>query len=212
MHQVRDSNGPALLAALDEWGYDQATCCSVSDEPYALRVKLARLVGRWDVVVVTGGVSVGKYDFVKDAIERVGAAVRFHGVAMKPGKPLLYATLPGNRHVFGLPGNPLSVMTGFHEFVLPALRIMSGFPRTECRPRLQVKVDTPVAAHRTRDLYVVARLAWQEDGPHATAIRSCGSGDVASGGRADGVIVVPVAARDLQAGAVAEFRPWRALP
>jgi molybdopterin molybdotransferase len=119
-HQLRDSNGPALCAALAEAGYHGVGRQIVRDDLDLLAGKIETAAADHDVVILTGGVSVGKYDFVPDAIKRLGATVHFHGVGMKPGKPQLYATLDGGRHLFGLPGNPLSVLTGFYAWVVPA--------------------------------------------------------------------------------------------
>ena len=100
-----------------------------------------------DVIITTGGVSVGDHDRVKAVLEKMGAEIRFHGVAQKPGKPMLFATLNG-KPVFGLPGNPRAVMVLYYEFVLPYLRAMQGatdpWPRTDRVPlaeALTVKGD-----------------------------------------------------------------------
>jgi molybdopterin molybdotransferase len=165
----------------------------------------------YDVIVLTGGVSVGKYDFVPEAVGRIGATVRFHGVAMKPGKPTLYATMPGNRHIFGLPGNPLSAMTAFYEFALPALRRMSAVPRDECRPSFRVAVASQITAKGGRVRFMLARLVWGDAGASAVPVESHSSSDLVAGGRADGVIAVPADARKLSAGSPVDFRPWRPL-
>lgn len=90
-----------------------------------------------DVIITTGGVSVGDHDRVKAVLEKMGATIHFHGVAQKPGKPMLFATLDG-KPVFGLPGNPRAVMVLYWEYVLPFLRAMQGaidpWPRTELLP------------------------------------------------------------------------------
>ena len=209
--QLRDSNGPALAAALDAAGVRDVTCRIVSDDPRELTARLRRAAGR-DVIIVTGGVSVGPYDYVPEAVRRFGAAVRYHGVAMKPGRPQLYATFGRNGHLFGLPGNPLSVLTGFYEFVLPALRRLGGADASLCRPALAVTLGGAVRSRGDRATYRLARLAWTDRGPVAEPVDSRGSADVAAGGQADGVVVVPPGVRGLPAGKTAEFRPWRRLP
>ena len=211
-HEMRDSNGPALCAALDLSGYVGAVHRRAPDDPKRLTALLRSLTARFDVVILTGGVSVGRYDFVEESAKNAGATIRFHGVAMKPGKPILYATLPGNRHLFGLPGNPLSAMTGFYEFVLPALLRMSGLPPDRCRPALRLPLRAPLASKGDRARFALARLAWDEDGPHLEPVDSRSSADLASGGRADGVIAVSVRVTAMDAGDVVTFRPWRALP
>jgi len=212
-HQLRDANGPALCAALRVRGYPDVSRRIVRDDPGVLAAKLKAAGGKCDVVILSGGVSVGKYDFVPEALRRLGAAVRFHGVGMKPGKPQLYATLGDTCHVFALPGNPLSVLTGLHELVLPALRRMSGVPAKSCLPslRLPLAADLRVKAGR-RANFVLARLECTSKGSRVKAIRSRGSADLASGAKADGVIVLQRNVSEVPAGALVEFRPWRAAP
>jgi len=210
-HQLFDSNGPALTAALAAAGAADVTGRIVPDDPSALAARLRRATAR-DVIIVTGGVSVGCYDYVPEAVRRIGATVRFHGVAMKPGRPQLYATFGRGGHLFGLPGNPQSVLVGFHEFVLPALRRLAGAPPPACQSVLSVKLGGTVRSRGDRAAYCPARLAWTVNGVVAEPIASCGSGDVAAAGQADGTVIVPPGTRRLDAGETVEFRPWRALP
>ena len=211
-HELRDSNGPSLCSALGLWGYSGVSHRIVPDDPKALAAKLKRAVNQHDVVILSGGVSVGKYDFVPEAIKLVGGRIRFHGVAMRPGKPQLYATVGRNKHIFGLPGNPLSVMTGFYEFALPALRRMAGLDPKLCQPSipLPLAADANPLPHLVR--FVLARLLARKKGLSLMPIKSHGSGDLVSGGIADGVIVLPRKAGKISAGTIVAFRPWRPLP
>ncbi len=211
-HEQRDSNGPALRAALSQWGYRNVPYRSVPDDVKAIRSAINRLRARCEVTLLTGGVSVGKYDFVREAVERAGGTVIFHGVAMKPGKPLLYAALGENRHVFGLPGPPLSAMTTFYEFVLPALRRMSGLEIAKCRPLTRVPLASRITSKGGRVRFVLARLIWEESGVVAEPVESHSSADLVAGGMADGVIAVPASVTRIDKGDLAEFRPWRPLP
>jgi molybdenum cofactor synthesis domain-containing protein len=210
-HQSRNANGPMLRAALETWGYPDVDCGSAPDRLAALISRLRRASAGHDVLLLTGGVSVGKYDFVRRAVEAIGGRVRFHGVAMKPGKPLLYATLAGNRHVFGLPGNPLSAMTGFYEFVLPALARLAG-AAAECGWRLPAQLAAPLASKGGPVRFALARVTWGPRGLAVEPVESRSSADLVAGGRADGAIAVPAGVRALAAGAMVEFRPWRPLP
>lgn len=208
-HELRNSNGPALLAALRSHGYTKIGFEVVPDDLGALALKVKQVLTEYDVLVLTGGVSVGKYDFVPEVVARVGATIRFHGLAMKPGKPILYATLPANRHIFGLPGNPLSAMTSFYEFVLPALRRMSGMPVKEYRPTMRLPLNRALRTKGERAKFVLAQLVWRKKGPSVRPIKSHGSADLVAGAQADGVIVVPASVQELPAGSHVEFRPWR---
>ncbi|HSW51436.1 MAG TPA: gephyrin-like molybdotransferase Glp [Bryobacteraceae bacterium] len=211
-HEIRDSNGPAVCAALTQWGFPGARSMLVADRRPALVAALRRALNRQDVVLFTGGVSAGAYDFVPDAIKAAGARIRFHKLRMRPGKPTLYATAPSNRHIFGLPGNPLSVFTALHEFALPALRRLAGCGAEESR----VLYRLPLAeeAH-SEGGWLWCKVASLESAPGGLAVRpvrSASSGDLVSAGRADGVILLPPERKRFAAGELVAFRPWRPLP
>ncbi|NIA22097.1 MAG: molybdopterin molybdenumtransferase MoeA [Anaerolineaceae bacterium] len=207
--QLRDGNGPSLVAALGIAGCRDTVCRIVPDDPDVLVEELAAALAAHDLVVITGGVSVGKYDFVPQAIRRCGARVRFHGVAIKPGKPQLYATLRGNRHLFGLPGNPLSALAGFHLFVLPALRRLMGVDANRCRPFVSLPLTRGVRVSRKRTELVLARLAWGRGAKGLVPLTSNGSADLVSAADADGVFLLPGDVRQIPKGALVEFIPWR---
>ncbi|MFB3776593.1 MAG: gephyrin-like molybdotransferase Glp [Bryobacteraceae bacterium] len=211
-HEIRDSNGPAVCAALEQWGFPGVHSKLVADRKPALVATLRRALSRHDVVLFTGGVSAGAYDYVPDAIEAAGAKIRFHKLRMRPGKPTLYATAPGDRHIFGLPGNPLSVFTALHEFALPALRRLAGCKFEECR----VSYPLPLAeGARSEGGWLWCKVARLERGPAGLSVRpvrSASSGDLVSAGHADGVILLPPERTQFAAGELVEFRPWRPLP
>ncbi len=210
-HELHNSNGPSLCAALKISNYKEISHQVVSDDMKKLVAKLKREIDSHDVIILTGGVSVGKYDYVPRALAKVGANIRFHGVAMKPGRPQLYATLPGNRHIFGLPGNPLSTITGFYELILPALRNMSGVPVEKCRTSLKLPLASPLTSKGDRVRLVLARLILGNKGPSVEPVDSQGSADLAAGANADGVVIIPSGVRKVPAKSLIEFRPWRAL-
>ncbi|MBI3037955.1 molybdopterin molybdotransferase MoeA [bacterium] len=210
-HELRNSNGPALCAALDSFGYDVVESQIIKDSVNDLSREIANAANFSDVILLTGGVSKGKYDFVRSAVEKIGASIVFHGVAMKPGKPLLYAKLERNRHIFGLPGNPLSAMTGFFEFVVPALRVLSGINPNECRPSMFLKLSSKVTTKGGRAHFVQAKLEWGKEGPHVVPLVSHSSADLVCGGRSDGVIAVPPEVREIEPGSLVEFHSWKPL-
>ena len=128
---------------------------------------------------------------------------------MKPGKPQLYASFKGNRHVFGLPGNPLSALTGLVELVLPGLRRMAGVPAKSCRPRLMVTLAKQVRSKGERVYFCLARLSNSSKGLSAVPVPMVGSADLIAAGRADGVIKIAVGVKQVQAGTLVEFHPWK---
>jgi molybdopterin molybdotransferase len=212
-HLQRDSNGPALRAALQATGLAECRVCGVVDDvPGQLRRRVRAALNTCDVVIVVGGVSVGKYDFVPAVLGEIGCRTVFHRVRMKPGKPILFALGPDKQLIFGLPGNPLSALTGFYEFVLPALKKVSG---TDAEPLAKFDVRlaesvTPGPSGRIR--YYPARLHFDPQGgaPMATPVENEQSADVVAGGRCDGVLVLPEE-KTYARGSLIEFHPWGAV-
>lgn len=133
--EVRDTNRPTLISAARDWGYEVVDLGIASDKPGSLEETLRNGMRRADLIITTGGVSMGELDLLKPTIERtLGGTIHFGRVNMKPGKPTTFATIPakGNngervsKVMFSLPGNPASALVTFHLFVLPSLHIMSG--------------------------------------------------------------------------------------
>jgi molybdenum cofactor synthesis domain-containing protein len=211
-HQERDSNGPMLSSMLHDAGMVEIAHQSVGDDREKIVEALELALARTDVVVLTGGVSVGAFDFVPDAVTKVRARTLVHGVAMKPGKPFLFAVAPGGRLVFGLPGNPLSAATGLHEFVLPALRRLAGWGEDLCRPTWRLRLSMDVMNRTGRTRFALASLDWTSTGPEVTPLPSQNSADLAAGVGAHGVIVVPADVDRLIAGQAVDFHPWSRWP
>lgn len=126
--KIHDSNGPYLGAAIPALGADCVGVHRTSDSADELIARIDALGPTTDVILTTGGVSAGRMDFVPVALEQMGADILFHRVAIRPGKPVLFARLPDGRLVFGLPGNPIAVAVGLRFFVAAALRTLTGMP------------------------------------------------------------------------------------
>jgi molybdopterin molybdotransferase len=157
------------------------------------------------VLIVSAGVSVGEYDLVPAALAEAGVEAHLHGVAVKPGRPLLFGSRTGHL-VFGLPGNPVSTLVSMLLFVAPALRRTAGhakpLPRT-----LPVVLDSAAKHKPGRRDYAPCRLRYHEGIWHAEPIESHGSADVAAMTRADGLLVIPHDTAELAPGASAEVIP-----
>ena len=140
--QIHNSNGPYLAAALEMAGAQVAFCVTVDDSVATCEQawQRAREAGV-DLIVSTGAVSMGRYDFVPDLLRRLGAGLLFHKVAIRPGKPLLAASFGGDGPLLvALPGTPMAVAAGFRFFVVPVLRAMLG---QAAEPALRAVLDTP---------------------------------------------------------------------
>ncbi|HEX4823470.1 MAG TPA: gephyrin-like molybdotransferase Glp [Candidatus Polarisedimenticolaceae bacterium] len=206
-HQIRNSNAPMLTALLRDEGAAAEERGNVADDPEALAAAI-EAAGASDLVLLSGGVSVGDYDLVEDAVRRCGYDVLFHNVAMRPGKPLLAARRE-RRLLFGLPGNPLSAFAGFRVFVLPAVRRLMGDPAPRPARRRAVLAEA-LRQRPGREGYVLARLTWPDGEPVAVPVRSASSGDVLSLARANAFVVVPAGTSSLDAGARVDVMAWGA--
>ena len=124
-HEVRLSNAPALLSAVQASGASGAWW-HLPDDPAVLERELESLIATYDVVLLSGGVSRGRADFVPTVLEHLGVQRHFHRVAQRPGKPLWFGATADNTLVFGLPGNPVSTLACFCRYVRPALHVLRG--------------------------------------------------------------------------------------
>jgi gephyrin len=139
--QIRDANRFSLIAALQEAGADVIWAGRGPDDAVALRSTLIDRIAASDIVITSGGVSMGDLDLVKPLLSEL-ARVHFRRVFMKPGKPFNFAT-SGDTLIFSLPGNPVSALVGFEVFIRPALRSMLGVTEID-RPRTAVRLDHSV--------------------------------------------------------------------
>lgn len=126
MHgQIYESNSAMLSAAAQNYGYTISQTIRTSDDFSAIQAALENLISENDVVLISGGISVGDYDYVKEALEKNGVEEVFYKISQKPGKPI-YVGRKGSKILFALPGNPASALTCFYIYVLPALQKLSG--------------------------------------------------------------------------------------
>lgn len=199
--QIRNSNRYSLAAQVMSCGGRVADVLHVPDEPRAVEEAL-RGCAQADVILTSGGVSVGDFDLVKEALARVGR-IQFWRVAVRPGKPLVFGDIEG-KPLFGLPGNPVSSMVAFEVFVRPALDRMRGAaPRSHFRGRLA----GPVRHEPDRRTYLRARVI-VEDGEfliHPAAAQ--GSGQISSLVEANALAVIPEGREGLERGECAEVLP-----
>jgi molybdopterin molybdotransferase len=124
--KIMNANGPVLSALCQRYGLDVVDEVIVPDELDKTISVLEDMMARADIVVLSGGVSVGQFDFVAEAMKQAGVTVHFDRLAVKPGKPMTFASLEDGKVVMGLPGNPVAVYLMFHFFVLYAARLLSG--------------------------------------------------------------------------------------
>ncbi|HEX2833603.1 MAG TPA: gephyrin-like molybdotransferase Glp [Thermoanaerobaculia bacterium] len=152
-----------------------------------------------DFVISSGGVSVGAFDFVKEALDAVGAETKFWQIAMKPGKPVVLSRA-GDRVVFGLPGNPVSCFVSFHLFVAPALRKAMGQESALFPPTVHARLRAPLKSPGDRRVYFRVRLASADGMLEARPLASQGSGSLTSMLGANGLAVVSAGTKLVEEG------------
>lgn len=198
--EIRNSNGPYLAQKIRDAGAACVFRDTVSDDAEAF---LAALQGALDagaqLVLSTGAVSMGRYDFIPDALRGLGATLHFHKVRIRPGKPLLFATLPGGQLFFGLPGNPVSSAVGMRFFVEPVLRRMLGLP-VEAPLRLPL-ADGYRKRHPLRFHLKGALVLDAQSRLHARILPGQESFKIAPMARSNAWIVLDEDGQDLAAGA-----------
>ena len=187
--KIRNTNGPLLLAALGRLGCLAEDRGLVRDDPEQLRASLSSALSRnLDLLLTTGGISAGDWDLVGGVLAELGADVRFHKVAIKPARPILFATA-GRTLVFGLPGNPVSTAVAFDLFVVAAVRKGWGleppFPGFET-----ARLLGPARNKGGRLAFHPATLERRDGALLATPLPSKGSHDVLNHARADGYLVL----------------------
>jgi molybdopterin molybdotransferase len=140
--QLYDSNRYTLYGVLTRLGVELMDMGVIRDDPAAVERAFAQAAGAADVVITSGGVSVGEADYVKQILDKLGE-VLFWKIAMKPGRPLAYGKI-GQAHFFGLPGNPVSALVTFYQFVREALLVLMGNPEPAPLPMLKAVCTTPI--------------------------------------------------------------------
>jgi molybdopterin molybdotransferase len=196
--QLHNSNAITLAAQARRAGARVVRTAAVRDDQQATREAIADALEAADVLLLTGGVSVGPHDHVKPALTALGVEEVFWRVALRPGKPVWFGTRAGTV-VFGLPGNPVSAMVTFALFARPALAALQGAPAAPARGR--AVLAAPVPRQRTREEAVRVRLA----GDRATPTGPQGSHQLFSMVGADALAIVPRGEGELPAGTEVEI-------
>ncbi|MFF2376464.1 gephyrin-like molybdotransferase Glp [Streptomyces xiamenensis] len=201
--QIHDSNSFTLTAAARAAGAAAYRAATVADDPERLRAALEDQLSRADLVITSGGVSVGAYDVVKEALRD---SVEFRRLAMQPGKPQGFGLVGRQRiPLLALPGNPVSSYVSFELFVRPALRALAGHPQVErARVRARLECDAPLVSPAGRRQYLRGSYTPPPPGERLGTVRPVGGASshlLAALARADALIEIPEAATGAASGA-----------
>ena len=204
--QIRNSNAPAVSAALARWGATVENLGQAADAPVSLRRLLKKSLPRLDMLIISGGVSVGDFDFTKSALEATGFKTIFWRVAIKPGKPLLFGMM-GKTAVFGVPGNPVSTLVCLEEFVRPALETMSASGLRHPGWHLSGALDRDqFLRDAKRQHFLFSRVTETDEGFVVSIIRPQGSAMMGMACRANAIATAPAGTQRLKKGDRIAFR------
>ena len=205
-HQVRLSNGPAVIALLEQNGYSRCAHDHLADEPALLEARIGEHLDNSDVLILSGGVSMGKADYVPEVLKNLGVEVVFHKISQRPGKPMWFGMSESGKAVFALPGNPVSTLVCCRQYVMPALAKASGLAQA-----------APEFAALTRDVrfepaltcYLPVKLLSNTGGGLlAMPVHTNTSGDFASLSGTDGYVELPLEQADFPAGTATRLHRW----
>lgn len=200
--QIRDSNNLTISAYAEMAGAIVEHLPLAGDDSDLLKHQITESAKRSDIVITSGGVSVGAYDFTKPALRELGAEFFFERVALRPGKPTVFARLPNGTLFFGLPGNPVSVSVTFSLFARPAILAMQSAKETALAEDSAL-LARGVKGALERDSYLPALLSTDSSGAlSATALKWGGSSDFVGFVRATALIVVPRNTAEIEAGTI----------
>jgi molybdopterin molybdotransferase len=195
--KIVTSNSYTLSSMAAECGANAFQLGIAKDTREALKEKLLQAINA-DVIVTSGGVSVGDFDFVKDVLRELGSEMKFWKVAMKPGKPLAFGTI-GGKPAFGLPGNPVSCMVCFEQFVRPSLLKMMGHERIY-RPVIQAVLKEDIKKKPGRKHFIRSSVRFEDGRYTVTTTGDQGSGILKSMVAANGLLIFPEELSTLRAG------------
>lgn len=202
-HQIRSSNTYALAAGLHSFGV-KCRRYHLGDQDLQLQIKLDEILATSEVIILTGGVSKGKLDWVPDALHAAGIQKHFHQVAQRPGKPLWFGTGKG-KIVFALPGNPVSVFLCLYKYIRPWLMYSLGIKV----PSNQVVLENDFTSDIPLTHFVQAKVVERDGTSFATPVPGGGSGDFANLRHIDGFIEIAPSVGKLSAGQILSFIPIR---
>jgi molybdopterin molybdotransferase len=206
---IRNSNSVSLSAQVRLAGGDPVLLGNAGDRVEELSAKI-ELGLREDMLILAGGVSMGKYDLVEGVLKSMGAEFFFDAVAVRPGKPTVVGRVR-EKLVFGLPGNPVSTMVTFQLFAIPAIDVLSG---AAARPLGLLEITASEALHEKTGLthFLPGRIEWVDARAQVKALRWQGSGDIGTLSKANCFVVVPFDRPDIPVGEIVSVLPrWDVL-
>jgi molybdopterin molybdotransferase len=204
-HQIRRSNTHSLASALVSSGLGIPHLSHFVDDANKIRDGLLHVLQTAQVITLCGGVSKGRLDHLPQALESVGIIKHFHWVAQRPGKPFWFGTSPSGQPVFALPGNPLSAVTCFHRYVIPALEKMAG---RKHKLIMKLPLQEPYSFKPQLTNFLPIQMKNGVTGPEVKPHAAGNSGDFAGILNTDGFVELPAEETEYRKGSILPFWPW----
>ena len=205
-HQVRRSNAYAVVAALHEHGFESVGNDHIPDDVKVLGDRLSRHLNERDVLILSGGVSKGKFDLVPQALKSLGVREIFAQVAQRPGMPMWFGVGTTGQAVFGLPGNPVSTLICLIRYVVPALATAMGVPRP---PQEPIALAAGIKRGRPMTSFVPVSVQYDDLGRHLAVPRTPnGSGDFLALAGTTGFVELPPRSDGYPDGFVVDLYRW----
>ena len=205
-HQIRMSNGPAIIAMLGQHGYTTSEHDHIKDDLALLRERIGIHLDEADVLVLSGGVSMGKADYLPQVLADLGVEVVFHKISQRPGRPMWFGIGPTKQAVFALPGNPVSTLVCGRQYVVPALNAASGLRE---RPPEFASLTQEITFKPKLTCFLPVKLM-SSTGSQVLAmpVHTNTSGDFTSLSGTDGYVELPLDVTNFPAGTAARLYRW----
>ncbi len=204
-HQVRRSSNYGAQNVLKQWGIDSKQY-HLKDDKALMIEEISRILDQYELVVITGGVSRGKFDYLPEVLDELGVTKHFHKVKQRPGKPFWFGTAANGSTVFALPGNPVSSFVCANAYIRPWLKASQGMPYQ----LPSVRLVTDVSFKPDLTYFLECSISVSDEGViQAQTFKGNGSGDFANMTQADGFVVLPQGKTEFKAGEVYPYIAYR---
>ena len=204
--QIRPSNNYAVAGTLQHRGFPKVSSIHLPDDPGELRDSLEATLASHRVVILSGGVSAGKRDYIPATLDALGVEKRLHKISQRPGKPMWFGSGPDGQSVFALPGNPISTIVCLHRYVLPFLETIMGAPAPA---PTHVVLTEDIRFDHALTYFRPVKISFSQDGVcQATPIDYHGSGDLFVLAESDGFVELDRDTNQFPAGTAVPYHPW----
>lgn len=202
--KIRNSNEHSITAMIKNLGADVLSFGIVQDDKEILKETVIDALEKTDIVITSGGASVGDYDFVETILEEIGAVIKFNSVSIKPGKPLTFATYK-DKHFFSLPGNPLAAITTFEEFIEPLCKMIMG-KKEFLKEEFPIIITEDIKVKKGRVKYQYVNIVKKNNIYYANSLGSQSSNRLTTISKSNGIIKIPEDVTIVKAGEVLNGR------